>query len=820
MITRIFARLLLILSLALPHGVSAQEIAAPDYKAWASQASAAEKQLADTGTANATLENLRDELVGWRTQFSNAQSTNSARIDTLKAQIAALGAAPAEGETEAPEIAKRRKDLTSQLEAAQAPVKSAEEAYTRANGLISEIDSELTSRQTDALMKLGSSPINPTLWPEALAAITQTGVTAWTTILDNARSETGIAKLKANAATLLLYLVIALVLVARGRYWSEQFTGFVRSRFVGVAGQGVTGFIASLSQIIAPVLGLVAISAGAQASGLLGPRGVLLFNAVTAVGLSYFISRWVVGRTLYAGGHDRPIFDLTNGQRAEMAGHAALMAVMIAVQVTLTQLADLDGYSDDTRAVLSYPLVVLTAISLYRFSLILRKASQAPTPSEGGETEDEAGPQRFTALLSNLVARLVRLVAVAVVLLGAVGYMSAAVSAVYPTVMSLALLALLTVLSRLASDVYALITRQKDDEGDGLVPVLLTFALSLAALPVLALIWGMRKERLWDIWARMREGVPVGGVDLSVSVFLTLILVFAFGLGATRLLKTALSTAVLPKTQLDKGGQNAIIAGVGYIGVFLSAIFAITSAGIDLSALAIVAGALSVGIGFGLQNIVQNFVSGIILLIERPISEGDWIEVGGQMGFVRDISVRSTRVETFDRTDVIVPNADLISNQVTNYTRGNMIGRVIVPVGVAYGTDTRKVETILKEIANAQPMVSVNPPPQVLFLNFGADALEFEIRAILRDVTFIVAVKNDINHEIARRFGEEGIEIPFAQRDIWLRNPEALTPRSRAGTVAATETTTETTTEAEIAAIEPSDFEAGDGAGEADGDST
>lgn len=757
------------IALAVPVAALAQD--EPDYASWEQAASRGE-DVVEAGTASTpTLEALRADIVAWRDQFVAAQSINAPRIAALKDQIAALGPAPAEGDSEAADIAARRKDLNDQLAQLQAPGLRAVEAYSRADSLIKAVDDQTRVRQADRILRQSPSPMLPSSW---MAAASE-GLKVVTGIIGDVRDRTyGAAgqALIGRLPLIALYLAAALGLLIFGRRWIDSLPLRLGSRASEYARDAVA-FAVSLGQIVIPTAGAYLLTRALDTTGLAGAWARPILMVLPVAALILFGGRWLSRRFFPLTGDPPICYPELQRQRGQFYG-TALTAAYAVHHIAAQALLPLSGFrregpagsripldvSEAAAGVWHLPIIVVGALLLFRLALVLRHRPELSGSDMPGY------PGKVMAGLGAVA----RIIAIAAPLLALAGFVTLANATLWSTVLTIGLAMLVIVLQEFATDLWAVVKRDRNISRNALAPVLIGFALVIGALPVLALIWGASPADLREGWTQLRQGVSLGGVRLSPGAVLTFLVVFTLGYMVTRVVQGTVRTSILPRTRLDAGAKNAAVSGLGYVGIFLAALLAITSAGIDLSSLAIVAGALSVGIGFGLQNIVSNFVSGIILLVERPVAVGDWIQVGTAQGYVKRISVRSTQIQTFDRTDVIVPNSDLISKEVTNWTRGNQQGRIIVKVGVAYGSDTRKVTEILRRIAEDQPTVLINPPPTILFMGFGADSLDFEIRAILSDINQGVSVQSEIRHQIIEQFAAEGIEIPFAHREVRIVN--------------------------------------------------
>ena len=293
--------------------------------------------------------------------------------------------------------------------------------------------------------------------------------------------------------------------------------------------------------------------------------------------------------------------------------------------------------------------------------------------------------------------------------------------------------------------------------------------LLLFGLPLLLTLSALSWVDLRSWFSTAFFGFEIGNITISLSSILLAVGVFAIGLVLTRLITGWLDRRILSATNLDAGLRNSIRTGASYTAIILALLVAFAAAGVNFGNIAIVAGALSVGIGFGLQSIVNNFVSGLILLAERPIKVGDWVSVTAGEGTVTKINVRATEIETFDRCSIIVPNSSLISDAVQNWTHGDLMGRAKVLVGVSYDADPQQVHDILVKCAQDHPRAMAYPLPSVLFKDFGASSLDFEVRVFINDVNWVAFVASELRFSIHKALKEAGIEIPFPQRDVNVR---------------------------------------------------
>jgi small-conductance mechanosensitive channel len=285
---------------------------------------------------------------------------------------------------------------------------------------------------------------------------------------------------------------------------------------------------------------------------------------------------------------------------------------------------------------------------------------------------------------------------------------------------------------------------------------------------------------IWRVYDRPAEAIQgVFGFGFMVGsrkVTLGLILTAAAFLYGSFLISWAvqilLMKGVFSRREMQVGVRISIARLIHYGFVFVGFLLALVALGVHLRDVTIIAGALGVGIGFGLQGIVNNFVSGLILLFERPIKVGDYIQLGEQWAEIKKIGLRATVVETFNRSEIVVPNSDLVSNQVTNWTLSNRIARIIIPVGVEYGSDVPLVIKTLMESAMASSKVLRMPEPQVLFLRFGESSLDFELRVWISDIDDRLVVISQMHQEIDQRFRQAGIVIAFPQVDLHVRSVE------------------------------------------------
>jgi len=306
------------------------------------------------------------------------------------------------------------------------------------------------------------------------------------------------------------------------------------------------------------------------------------------------------------------------------------------------------------------------------------------------------------------------------------------------------------------------------------ISLFLKFAVLVLSVPLIMLQWGYTGPDIREWYWQLFFGLRIGNTDVTFGALLASILVFGVGYAAARLFQGWLDARVLLPAGISGGVRNSIRTGIGYVGIVIAALMAFSYAGFSLSNIAIIAGALSVGIGFGLQNLVNNFVSGLILLAERPIRVGDMVVVGGEEGYVRKISVRSTELETFDGAHVLVPNSYFVAEKVKNWTFRNNIRRIAIPIGVAYGSDTRQVQAVLLKVAADNPDILKTPGPAVTLDEFAPASVNFTLYAFIADITKTGSVRTELAMAILAAFAQAGIVIPFGQTDVTIRKMDWL----------------------------------------------
>lgn len=709
---------------------------------------------------------LRDRLAADRDLARELADRSNLDARIIQAQINALGPLPETGKTEASAIAQQRKALDAKLSVALAPVLRAREAQARAATLVTDLDNRISAIERLRKGERARSVLDPRLWVDFAWDVSRgMSLVAHNVAAAYAREGFGglVGRLLgATALVLLGPFASTWALRAGSRALEKRIptSQQLSSRLPLVVLEDVTGAIVLFFGIGCTIGAFVLVLKPFMAMPALVTLSVLLVLAALMVAIAHWLGR----STLRSPFTELRLVQLRPELVDKGVSTVRWIGIVMALEAVVEGLEQGGFASGTVIDLISALLLIGGGWLIWTLANLLRDGRQ----EEAHEKHTVGDALDFAAPFS----RVLKLLVIGSVSAAAIGYIVLAREIFSDVVASIAIIAIAIFLHRLISAVLDMLAQgrlKRYHRTLHIIPMVTGLLLTLGTLPLLAVTWGYNSREIGDGIVALRSGVTIGRVNLSAGDVLTFFFVFLGGYAITRWLKRVLDLTVLPQFGLDRGSQASIVTMIGYVGVVLATVLAIASTGLDLSSLTFVAGALSVGLGFGLQSTVENFTSGIILLVERPIREGDWIEVGNFSGIVRKVSVRSTHLESFDRHQIIIPNSQLITGSVKNLSLGAALARVVVPVNVAYGSDLENVRIVLLDIAATHAGVLQSPAPTVTLDGFAESAVNLRLLVFVPDATDGSAIASQLRFTIAQRFGKEGIQMPFPQREIHIR---------------------------------------------------
>ncbi len=770
------------------------------FKNWERQLETVEERVQDGSLGELSTRALRHSMRRVMEQVEEVRVTSTAEVVRIGRLLAALGPAPEDG-IEDPAVQSKRAELTAGLALHEGQLKRVGLIGARAEQALADLTRETRLRFQKHLLQKGVSPLSLSPWiialPEVAGLMVRSYVEApvqWISEISSDPEHAGVA---------FRFGLISIALAAAGwplgRWLLARFGRRPDVTEPSYARRLLAAFVEAVALGLIPVLFVAAVGILFTNDTLLGLELRVVVGALARYLVIFFVGYGLI-KAVFTPDHAAwRLTPLHSGasRRVVQRLHTVLLVFVLfgGIGQSLSWATPSDAL--ESTYYFAFAMTLYPALWALLRHRVWSKGGRAAVAADASGVEpdadqphldlsqpDIASPLRFWTRARTIITMALFAIPVS----AAAGYPKLTGFLIDASMLTGLVVAGFLALRWLGRGVCNELLTNQDGVGhrlrsflelsdeDGLrlrfwIYLIFDLVLILAAISALLPLWGVGGEETLAWLAHLFRGIQIGSYTFSLLDLVLAITFFAAIMLATRLLQRGMERHFLPNVVRDIGVRDALRTGVGYVGVVIAGLVGISTLGLDLSNLALIAGALSVGLGFGMQNIVSNFVSGLILLAERPIKPGDWIVVGDHEGTVKKVNVRSTEIETFQRASVIIPNADLIASPVTNWTHKNLLGRIEIPIGVAYGSDVEMVRDSLLALARAHPMVLTDPQPQVVFRDFGTSSLDFELRCFLRDISWVVIVGSELRFSIYKEFNAKGIEIPFAQHVVHMAPP-------------------------------------------------